>query len=170
VLTATKLTAAQWRVLNWLQDSRVVDRTCNIAEAINQQHVTCEDLVYLEDRRLIEVRLGTLVISFADQYSGRAGVLNATSQTTVRLTRAGVNRVLDDPTNLVIRNLAPHSRGRAIQHVKSETGVTTETLIEMDQAGLIESMEPVIPLADFRKLPGYLKIRLTQKGRAYAPR
>jgi hypothetical protein len=37
----------------------------------------------------------------------------------------------------------------------------------MDGDGLIESMEPVIPLADFRRLPGYMKVRLTQKGRTF---
>lgn len=170
MLTATKLTATQWRVLNGLQDRRAPGQACSIADAINHYGASCDDVVYLEEQRLVEVRIGDLVISFADQYSGRAGRLDATSKTTMRLTSAGTRRVLDDPTNRVIRALAGGSQGRRVDHVRRETRVGDAILLQMEDAGLIETGHHLVRLADFRNLrgiPGDGKIRLTRKGRAY---
>jgi hypothetical protein len=165
--TLARMPARHWRTLNWLRDCAIVDRICQLAAAVNEQGATADDLIYLEGRHLIQVRLDEIPISFAEQFGGGIAPLTAMLATTVRLTPRGINLVLDDPNNLVVRTLARERRGRQIRHVKHEAQVEDATLKDMDDAELIESIDPTVALRSFRKLPGDLKIRLTGKGRRY---
>lgn len=171
VTTLTRTPARHWRLLNWLRDCAIVDRPCRVATAVNEQGATGQDLIDLEDRGLIAVYLGDIQISFAEQFGAGRAPITAMLATTMRLTRAGVDLVLDDPNNLVIRTLyRRHSMrfARQIRHVRHEAQVDDDTLKEMDTAGLIQAVGTEVRLSVFRRLPGDLQIRLTHKGRRYA--
>jgi hypothetical protein len=172
MLTDTKLSPAQWRVLNWIRDCNILTtRPCRVSDAVNKQHATAEDLIYLEERGLVEVFFGISdKISFADLVRDAKSLVTVFTQTTLRLTVGGVRRVLDDPTNLVIRTLTWEQRGRRVEYVKHEAQANDATIFEMEESGLIETTDPKVRLADFRTLkglPGEGKIRLTRKGRTY---
>jgi hypothetical protein len=169
VTTLTQMPARHWRLLNWLFDCVMARQPCRVATAINEQGATTDDLIRLEQHGLIRVLLGATTISYAEQFGGAAPA-SAMLHTTMRLTRFGTDLVHDNRYNRVVRSLYWLEACRQIWYVEQEAGVDDAILKEMDDVGLIESVDPRVPLTGFRKLPGELKIRLTLKGRRYAAR
>jgi hypothetical protein len=170
ITSLTRRPARHWRVLNWLFECVMAGQPSPVATAIAEQAVTPPDLVHLEQSRLIQVRLGQTTISFAEQFGDRITPTAAMMQTTVRLTRIGSDLLHYNDHNKVIRSMYWLKPCRDIWSVKHEIQVDDATLKELDDSRLIESVDPRVPLRGFRKLPDELKIRLTQKGRGYAPR
>lgn len=158
--------ASRWRALNALCTAHQQTKPwVPLADVLKLDDL--EALVDLENRRLIEARLGSVPMVLAE--TKLSAPLVRTMQ--VRITSAGVGFALDTHSNLVIRVLGPHGNaGRQIRHVLHEASVGFEVPVAMNNAGLLAVADQAdVPLESLRGVD-HLLVRLTAAGRKYWPR
>ncbi len=174
-MAATSYTATRpqlWRILNYTRDAATIGRACRVAAVFNtQDNTTTDDLAELEDRGwvtyLLPSDLGDIEFRWADTYARSPLILLAA---TMALTPAAVVK-LNHPFNRVLRHLQPHYRRphpvTQVREVRRSCEVDDHTLTELAAAELIQSLDGLLALTEFRKLPARLPLRLTPKARAY---
>ncbi|GAA3962876.1 hypothetical protein [Actinoplanes auranticolor] len=161
-----------WRILNYTRDVTTIGKPCRVATVFNSQDgTTTDDLAELEDQGwatyLLPSELGDIEFRWADTYARSPLILLAA---TMALTPAAVIK-LNHPFNRVLRHLQPHyNRPHAttqVREVRRACEVDDHTLTELAAAELIQSLDGLLELAEFRKLPARLPLRLTPKARTY---
>jgi hypothetical protein len=172
-----RFTAEQWRVLNYIYQHKLHTVRPKMAEVLNSQKATENDLSELFDRNLIALTL------FDGQNPTRGRVPAALHKhVRLRLTAAGLRAVLDDVNNQIRYALGQHTGPVTLAKLFTEledsnAAYDYDGLIIQWGAGLLtlnhgeigQFNETTIEVVRWLE-PYDVLVALTGKGRSYLPR